>query len=106
MNQENTVLCVSNSYNKKYYFNDDFDILPEEIKNELKIMSVLFTEDIGGILEVGFNKEDSLYLQVRTEDTDFLFDEIGCELKIKELRAEKSGLFSSLENFYRIFKEL
>ena len=37
---ENVVLCASNSYEKKYYFNPDFDKLPEDIKNELKIMCV------------------------------------------------------------------
>ena len=44
---ENVVLCASNSYEKKYYFNPDFDKLPEDIKNELKIMCVLFTEACG-----------------------------------------------------------
>ena len=48
---ENVVLCASNSYEKKYYFNPDFDRLPEDIKNELKIMCVLFTEEVGGILD-------------------------------------------------------
>ena len=43
---ENVVLCASNSYEKKYYFNPDFDRLPEDIKNELKIMCVLFTEEV------------------------------------------------------------
>ena len=28
MFNENVVLCVSNSYEKKYYFNPDFDKLP------------------------------------------------------------------------------
>ena len=32
-NNENVVLCASNSYEKKYYFNPDFDKLPEDIKN-------------------------------------------------------------------------
>ena len=44
MFDENVVLCVSNSYEKKYYFNPDFDKLPDDVKNELKIMCVLFTE--------------------------------------------------------------
>ena len=43
MFDENVVLCVSNSYEKKYYFNPDFDKLPDDVKNELKIMCVLFT---------------------------------------------------------------
>ena len=29
MFDENVVLCVSNSYEKKYYFNPDFDKLPD-----------------------------------------------------------------------------
>ena len=49
MFDENVVLCVSNSYEKKYYFNPDFDKLPDDVKNELKIMCVLFTEEVGGI---------------------------------------------------------
>ena len=44
---ENVVLCASNSYEKKYYFNPDFDKLPEDIKNELKIMCVLYVNDVG-----------------------------------------------------------
>ena len=28
---ENVVLCASNSYEKKYYFNPDFDKLPEDL---------------------------------------------------------------------------
>lgn len=45
--EEKTVLCASNAYEKKYYFNPDFDALPDSIKDELKIMCVLYTEEIG-----------------------------------------------------------
>lgn len=58
---ENVVLCASNSYEKKYYFNPDFDRLPEDIKNELKIMCVLFTEEVGGILDMEFDEEATCY---------------------------------------------
>ena len=57
MFDENVVLCVSNSYEKKYYFNPDFDKLPDDVKNELKIMCVLFTEEVGGILDMEFDEE-------------------------------------------------
>ena len=56
MFDENVVLCVSNSYEKKYYFNPDFDKLPDDVKNELKIMCVLFTEEVGGILDMEFER--------------------------------------------------
>ena len=44
---EEVVLCGASAYNKKFYLNEDFKGLPEQIKNELKIMCVLFTEDVG-----------------------------------------------------------
>ncbi|MBD9156363.1 MAG: hypothetical protein EGP94_15070, partial [Lachnospiraceae bacterium] len=30
----NIVLCGSNSYEKKYYFNEEFDSLPEAVKKQ------------------------------------------------------------------------
>ena len=41
------VLCVSNAYQKKYYLNENFNGLPQTIRDELKIMCVLYTEDVG-----------------------------------------------------------
>ena len=34
MYQENIVLCGASSYEQKYYFNPDFNSLPESIKQE------------------------------------------------------------------------
>ena len=31
-NGETTVLCGSNSYERKYYFNEDFESLPDAVK--------------------------------------------------------------------------
>ena len=73
MYQENVVLCGASAYEQKYYFNKDFDSLPDHVKKELQIMCVLFTEDIGGAL------------------------------KIKKLRVEKEELLESLEMYYRVF---
>ena len=38
------VLCVSNAYQKKYYLNENFNGLPQTIRDELKIMCVLYTD--------------------------------------------------------------
>ena len=46
------VLCVSNAYQKKFYLNENFNGLPQSIRDELKIMCVIYTEDIGGVLEL------------------------------------------------------
>ena len=50
--EEEIVLCAANSYEQKYYLNPEFEMLPESIKQELNIMCVLYTEDVGGILMV------------------------------------------------------
>ena len=102
MNEE-TVLCAASAYEQKYYFNPEFDTLPESIKEELQIMCVLYTEDVGGVLMVVYDEEGNLELKVDHEENDFAFDEIGSVLKIKELQNTKRELFESLEVFYRVF---
>jgi len=103
MYQNNMILCGASAYEKKFYFNDDFDPLPQNIKDELKIMCVLHTEDVGGVLMLEFNEEGDLELQVSADEGDLLFDEIGSALKIKQLQQEKSELFEALETYYKVF---
>ena len=52
MSNQEITLCASNAYNRKYYLSDKFQGLPEAIKEELQIMCVLYTEDVGGVLEL------------------------------------------------------
>ena len=84
------VLCVSNAYQKKYYLNENFNGLPQTIRDELKIMCVLYTEDVGGILELVFDEDGNL---------DF---RTSCKLKIKQYRNERRELLESIETYYRI----
>ena len=95
MNDE-IVLCAASSYEQKFYLNPEFDALPEAIKQELQIMCVLYTEDVGGVLLLVFDEDGNL-------EGDFAFDEIGSVLKIKELQQKKRELFESLELFFKVF---
>ena len=70
---ENITLCGASWYEQKYYFNPAFDKLPKSVKDELQIMCVEFTEDVGGVLT-----------------------------KIKELQREKRELMEQLSLFYRL----
>ncbi len=101
--EEEVVLCGANSYNKKYYFNEQFSSLPQGIQDELHIMCVLFTADVGGALQVVFNSDGELTLRTQTQEDDILYDEIGSVLKVKQLQREKQELFESLEMYYRVF---
>ena len=56
---DSVVLCGANSYEEKYYFNKEFDALPQAVKDELRILCVLYTEDIGGILLLEFDPQGS-----------------------------------------------
>ena len=103
MYQEKVVLCASSAYEKKFWLNDDFQQLPEQIKQELKIMCVLFTEDVGGILSLEFEEDGTLIMRVDSEETDYFFDEIGSVLKIKQLQREKAELLEALELYYKVF---
>lgn len=102
MNDE-IVLCAANAYEKKFYLNPEFDSLPEQIRQELQIMCVLYTEDVGGVLMLVFDANGNLELKVDHEENDFFFDEIGSVLKIRELQKTKQELFESLELFFRVF---
>ena len=103
MYQDNIVLCGASSYEQKYYFNQDFASLPEAVKQELQIMCVLYTEDVGGILRLEFDEKGNLNLTVESKEDDFFFDEIGSVLKIKQLRAEKRELLENMETYFRVF---
>ena len=46
MYQDNITLCGASAYEKKFYFNQDFNALPDHVKKELQIMCVLYTEDV------------------------------------------------------------
>ena len=100
---EEMVLCAASSYEQKYHLNPEFESLPEAVKQELQIMCVLYTADVGGVLLLVFDENGNLELKVEHNEGDFSFDEIGSVLKIKELQNTKEELFKSLEMFYKVF---
>ena len=97
------VLCGANSYEQKYYFNQEFSSLPQSVKDELHIMCVLYTEDVGGILTLEFDDSGTLEFKVTAPEEDYLFDEIGSVIKIKQYQEEKREMLESLELYYRTF---
>ena len=93
---------MSNGYKKKFYLNENFNGLPQTIRDELKIMCVLYTEDVGGILELVFDEDGNLDFRTSCKENDFFYDEIGSVLKIKQYRNERRELLESIETYYRI----
>ena len=102
----NIVLCAANAYNQKFFLNPDYNNLPEDVKKELKIISVGYTEEIGGIFLMEFNRDDKLVLKSMHEDGDSLFDEDNSRKKIDELAEKYEPLFSKLEAYYTALQTL
>ena len=105
MYDEKVVLCGANSYEEKYYLNPDFDQLPGQVKDELKIMCVLYVHDVGGILTLVFEENGELEFEVTSAEGDPMFDEIGSRLKIKEIQTDekKQELLTQLQLYYKVF---
>lgn len=97
------VLCAASAYNEKYYLNPAFEKLPESIRDELKIISVLFVEEIGGTFRMEFDEEGELRFTTEALPSDYSYDEIGAALMVKEIQRNKRDLLESLEMFYRVF---
>ena len=101
--QKETVLCASSAYTQKYYFNEVFGALPQSIQEELHILCVLFTEDVGGTLTLVFDGEGNLMFRTECDEGDLLYDDIGSVLKIKELQRTRGELLEALELYYKVF---
>ena len=100
--QEEIVLCGASAYTKSFYLNPEFDGLPSQVKDELKILCVLFTEDVGGVLTMVFDQDGMLSFRTECEEGDLLYDEIGSVLKIKQYQKEKQELLESLEMYFKV----
>lgn len=100
--EENIVLCGANSYTQKFYLNEKFCNLPELVQDELKAICVLYVEDVGGIFTMEYDEGGSLQLKVTCDPADYLFDEIGSVLKIKQIQSERRELLENLEVYYRL----
>lgn len=101
MNKDDNIFCVANSYTKSYWLSPDFANLPKSVKEELQALSVIFTEDVGGLLVFRF-EGDKLIIDIRHDEKDYYFDEIGAGLRVRKLMEDKEELFSSLELFYKM----
>lgn len=99
---EKIVLCGANAYEQKYYFNPLFDKMPDSIKDELHILCVLFTEEVGGVFTLVFSEEGELEIETEAAEEDILYDEIGSGLLVGEVRRKRQELFESLSLFYKV----
>ena len=101
--KEEQVLCACSAYERKFYLNPRYGSLPEQIREELQILAVTMTEDVGGVFTMEFDEDGSLYMSATAKENDFSFDEIGSHLKIKQYRIRYAELLEELETYYKTF---
>ena len=100
---EKIVLCGANAYEEKYYFNEQFAGIPQSIKDELRVICILFTQEVGGIFTIVFDENGEPMFETDTEEYDITYDEISSGLLINKIRLNRAELLQSLELFYKIF---
>lgn len=88
---EKVVLCGASAYEQKYYFNQDFASLPQSVQDELHIMCVMFTVEIGGIFTMWFDSDGSLQFETEAVDADAMYDEIGGALRDQAVSGGEKG---------------
>lgn len=103
LDENRLVICGANAYDKKYYFNQLFKGLPQSIQDELHIICVLFTEEIGGIFTIAYEPNGDIELLTDADENDVLYDEIGSGLLVGEIRRNKQELFEALKMYFRAF---
>lgn len=103
MEDKRIVLCGANAYDKKYYFNEQFKGIPDSIKDELHIICVLFTEEVGGVFTIVFEEDGTLSFETNADDDDIYYDEISSGLLISEIRRKRQELLESLSLYYKVF---
>jgi len=101
--RERSVLCGANAYEQKYYFNEEYSNLPQAIKDELHIMCVLYTEEVGGVFLVVFEPDGGVSLDIQSAEDDFYYDEVSAGLLLGKIRQKRQDLLESLSLYYRTF---
>ena len=104
MEDNRRVLCGANAYEQKYYFNEkEFGNLPSSIKDELHIMCVLFTEEVGGVFTIVMEEDGGVSFDTQAAEDDFYYDEISSGLLINQIKQKRKELLESLSMYYRVF---
>ena len=96
-------LCGASHYNHKYFFNPQFDRLPDDVKQALKKLCIGFTEDVGGIFTIDFGFDGTPHFTVGTAQSDTEFSELASKIAIEKMQTEETVLMQSLALYYRIF---
>ncbi len=95
------VLCGANAYEQKFYFNPLFQKIPESIREELRIICVLFTQEAGGVFTIEFEEDGEIFLRTECDEEDITWDSVSAGLLSGEIRRKREELFQAISLYYR-----
>lgn len=102
--EDKVVLCSASFYKQNYYFNEEYNKIPEQIRKELRVIAVCLAEKVRGISMLGFYKDNGdFFVEVSGDDDDFTYDEIGARLEANAAAKDNSELFRALSLWYQAF---
>lgn len=101
---EKTVICAASVYKQKYFFNKEFDKLPSQIKEDIRIKVITLAQKLHCIFIMGFYDDGGVYFETRAEEADFFFDEVGAALEVSRLQRDERDLTEKLGVWYKVFK--
>ena len=96
------VLCGANAYEEKYWLNPQFEKIPDSIKEELRTICVLFTQEAGGIFTLVFDEDGKLEGEAFADEEDITYDRVSAGLLTGEVRRRRADMFRMLELYYRV----
>ncbi|MFI3173668.1 MAG: DUF6145 family protein [Bacillota bacterium] len=99
---EKTVLAAASCVTQKYFFENRFKGLPQDVQKELQILCVTLAEKLGCTFLIGFYDDGEVYFETVAAEDDLNFDEIGAELEIKELLRKQREFLRALELWYQL----
>ncbi|MBR0104603.1 MAG: hypothetical protein IJM06_03255 [Firmicutes bacterium] len=100
---ENRLLAAASYENRKFYMAPEFSGMPDQIKDEVKIICVLGAERLACDFIMEFSPEGDIVFKIIQPEGVIDFDDIGAELEIKRVQREKKELLKSLKLWYLIY---
>ncbi|MDR0963695.1 MAG: DUF6145 family protein [Clostridium sp.] len=102
MNTERIVICAANAYKQSYYFNPMLHRIPAAIQEELRTISILFTQEVGGVFAIWCEPDGEITIETRADDGDFYYDEIDSKLMVGKILQTRQELFTALQQFMMV----
>ena len=99
---DNKVLAGASRQKQKYFFEPEFNALPQTVKDEIRNICIIMAERLGCTFLISFEDSGDILFEIVKNEGDFDFDDIGAELEIKSLKREKKELIKALKLWYVI----